>query len=268
MEPKRECLKIPAGSATITFIAIFRETVRVNLRLTLPYNTLVGVVDEDDSDCPHEMENLLTRERWTAHKGDFFFTPAGLPVAYHNRLSRKHIAVHFKLEIFPGYDVFWGQKNWISQYSPEKVQQMTEIFETRDSALRLCRFEAFALEYCIAHWPENVEEKIAGVSAISDILVYARENINAGMTVAVLAQRKGCSTEYFSRIFSALMKQSPKTFLQNELLQKSMELLLSPKLNIAEVAEKLDFSSAFYFSRFFKRRTGLTPREYRQANGF
>ncbi|MDR1370204.1 MAG: helix-turn-helix domain-containing protein, partial [Dysgonamonadaceae bacterium] len=40
-------------------------------------------------------------------------------------------------------------------------------------------------------------------------------------------------------------------------------LLQSPKLTISEIAYRLDFPNESYFSRYFKRHTGMSPRDYR-----
>jgi len=36
-------------------------------------------------------------------------------------------------------------------------------------------------------------------------------------------------------------------------------------LSIKEIAAELGFGSEFYFSRFFRRHTGMAPRDYRQS---
>jgi AraC-like DNA-binding protein len=41
-------------------------------------------------------------------------------------------------------------------------------------------------------------------------------------------------------------------------------LLADPGLSIKQVAEQMDFSSEFYFSHFFKRLKGMSPRSYRE----
>jgi YesN/AraC family two-component response regulator len=42
-------------------------------------------------------------------------------------------------------------------------------------------------------------------------------------------------------------------------------LLTTPSLSVGNVAEMLHFSDQFFFSKFFKRRTGLTPTEFRSG---
>ena len=42
-------------------------------------------------------------------------------------------------------------------------------------------------------------------------------------------------------------------------------LLLRTDYDISEIAYKLGFNELSYFSRFFKRNTGMTPIEFRQS---
>ena len=43
------------------------------------------------------------------------------------------------------------------------------------------------------------------------------------------------------------------------------EMLEQGDLKVYEIAEKLGYESAFYFSKVFKKVTGLSPREYQQS---
>jgi AraC-like DNA-binding protein len=46
-------------------------------------------------------------------------------------------------------------------------------------------------------------------------------------------------------------------------LERCYEHLQNPMLTEREIAERMQFSSAAYFSLFFKSKTGMTPSEYR-----
>jgi AraC-like DNA-binding protein len=50
-------------------------------------------------------------------------------------------------------------------------------------------------------------------------------------------------------------------------LQSAVQLMLSSDMNFSEIAELLSFSSVGYFSKFFKKRTGMTPTEYSKEYG-
>ena len=43
------------------------------------------------------------------------------------------------------------------------------------------------------------------------------------------------------------------------------EMLEQGDLKVYEIAEKLGYESSFYFSKVFKKVTGLSPREYQQS---
>ncbi len=55
-------------------------------------------------------------------------------------------------------------------------------------------------------------------------------------------------------------------YLQNYRLNRSMALLRTTGLPIAEIAEEAGFGSPQAFSRIFKNKTGHTPRSYRQRS--
>ncbi len=57
-----------------------------------------------------------------------------------------------------------------------------------------------------------------------------------------------------------------KLFLQKELAAQASRYLLGSPLSAREIAERLEFSSEYYFSNFFRRSTGTTPTAFRRAN--
>lgn len=59
--------------------------------------------------------------------------------------------------------------------------------------------------------------------------------------------------------------KSPKQLIEDQLLSEVQVLLNDLTLTVTEIAERLHFPDQSYLTRFFKRRTGMSPREYRQA---
>ena len=47
-------------------------------------------------------------------------------------------------------------------------------------------------------------------------------------------------------------------------IAKAKTMLLEQDMKIYEVADKLGFESAFYFSKVFKKVTGVSPRDFVQ----
>jgi len=57
----------------------------------------------------------------------------------------------------------------------------------------------------------------------------------------------------------------PKRLIHERLLQESKRLLLHSPLTINEIGFELGFTDPSYFSRFFRKQTGQTPRDFRQT---
>jgi two-component system response regulator YesN len=95
---------------------------------------------------------------------------------------------------------------------------------------------------------------------------YINENFNdAELNVQKLSNHLYISPSYMNLIFK---KKSGETFLKNLTsvrFEKARELLNDRSIKIAEVAEKVGYPDVSYFSYFFKKKTGISPREYRKS---
>ena len=65
-------------------------------------------------------------------------------------------------------------------------------------------------------------------------------------------------------LFFTMLHENLHSFVQRRRLEHAQMLLADPGLSIKQVAEQMNFSSEFYFSHFFKRLKGMSPRNYRE----
>lgn len=68
--------------------------------------------------------------------------------------------------------------------------------------------------------------------------------------------------DYLNRIFRKSQDQTIFQYLNAVRINRAKELLATTQMKIAEVAEQTGFSDEFYFSRSFKKATGLSPSIY------
>ena len=68
---------------------------------------------------------------------------------------------------------------------------------------------------------------------------------------------------YLAHSFTECIGQSPINYLTDRRLAACKELLISSNLSVAQVASSAGFSSQSYFSQIFRKKTGMTPRQYR-----
>jgi len=82
--------------------------------------------------------------------------------------------------------------------------------------------------------------------------------------VKELARIAGVSYSGLRTLFFAVLHENLHSFVQRRRLEHAQLLLTDPGLSIKQVAEQMNFSSEFYFSHFFKKLKGLSPRGYRE----
>lgn len=85
-------------------------------------------------------------------------------------------------------------------------------------------------------------------------------------TVAVLAAQVGMSRSPFAARFTALVGQSPMSYLKRWRLQVAAGLLRDQTLSLSNIAERVGYESTAAFSRVFKREFGAAPADYRRKD--
>ncbi|MBI3882474.1 MAG: AraC family transcriptional regulator [Verrucomicrobia bacterium] len=83
------------------------------------------------------------------------------------------------------------------------------------------------------------------------------------LRVADLAAMAGMSVSNFFRHFKAATGTSPIDWLKRERINQAKRRLLETNDSLAKIAEETGYYDQFYFSRDFKRVTGIAPSHYR-----
>lgn len=101
---------------------------------------------------------------------------------------------------------------------------------------------------------------------INTVISYIKKNIESDLSLQEISSYANVHPNYLSAAFK---KEVGKTLSQyiNELKISYIKLYLNnTNLSISEISYNFNFSHISYFSRFFKKHTGLTPKEYRNQN--
>ncbi|VXD04935.1 AraC family transcriptional regulator [Pseudomonas sp. 8Z] len=78
------------------------------------------------------------------------------------------------------------------------------------------------------------------------------------------ASQLGLSVAHLNSLCRRLAGQSGLQLIHQRLLLEAKRNLVYTSMTVAQVADSLGFSEAAYFSRFFRRMTGLSPRAFRE----
>lgn len=92
---------------------------------------------------------------------------------------------------------------------------------------------------------------------------YIKKHYTEHISIEFLAKQANLSSRQFSRLFREVYHDSPGNYLLHFRIQKAKTLLYN-KLSISETAYQCGFNDSNYFSRQFKRDTGVTPRAFRK----
>lgn len=86
---------------------------------------------------------------------------------------------------------------------------------------------------------------------------------NREIDFAALAASFGLSESGFRKKFRRVTGMPPGRYQQQIRLNRACEWLRQSNLTVSEISDRLGYDSVFYFSRLFKRKTGLSPTAYR-----
>ncbi len=100
---------------------------------------------------------------------------------------------------------------------------------------------------------------------IVSIKNYITENIEKPFRISDLCSALGYSKSYLSRIFRLQTGNSIYNFMLEEKINKSKTLIRDGNFNFTEISDKLSFDNPQYFSRVFKRATGMSPTEFKNT---
>jgi AraC-like DNA-binding protein len=87
---------------------------------------------------------------------------------------------------------------------------------------------------------------------------------DSGADLQQMARTAGMSYTSFRRLFKASTGFSPRHFQLEHQVHRAKAMLSHSALPIGELAEALGFSSVYYFSQFFKKKTGVAPLAFRK----
>lgn len=95
---------------------------------------------------------------------------------------------------------------------------------------------------------------------------YFNEHYNEDINIAEYAASRNMSTSWFIRNFKLYNKTTPLNYILSIRIANAQNLLETTKYNITEIAAIAGYDNPLYFSRLFKKQTGLSPSEYRKQN--
>ena len=97
-------------------------------------------------------------------------------------------------------------------------------------------------------------------------VTYINLNCSSPITVSELAALENLSPSRYGALFRERFGTSPMEYVINARIRASLSLLSDTNMPINEISLLVGYSDPHFFSRLFKRKMGISPREYRSAH--
>lgn len=113
---------------------------------------------------------------------------------------------------------------------------------------------------------EGKQAKNETISDIERAVHYFNENYNKPISIEQYAQEHLMSVNWFIHSFKEVMNVPPMQYIVSLRIAAAKGYLENSDKNINEISNIVGYENALYFSRLFKKHTGMTPSEYKKKN--
>lgn len=151
----------------------------------------------------------------------------------------------------------------------EKMEQIRMLLEEKPVSMEL-QVQIVLMEIWRQIY-EHVELKSASgtengrdTERIRHIMEYIQKHYAEKITLEDLAGQIHLCKSESCRLFKRYMNESMFDYLLEYRIEKSLELLRRPELDVTQVAGQVGFGNPGYYAKIFRRKMGCTPMEYRK----
>lgn len=95
---------------------------------------------------------------------------------------------------------------------------------------------------------------------------YIRQNYDRKLSLDDIAQHVYLSRSYLSSLFREESGQTLFSYINQVRVEKSKLFLMDPSVSLAEAAALCGFEDQSYFTKVFRKITGLSPKQYRDRS--
>lgn len=186
----------------------------------------------------------------------------------------EHYTVNFMLDVISVEgsiaDNLFKQNRLLTIYEDYKnfrqdlFEELCEIWSKKNSGYRM---KAMSILYNLLYdimFKQTVTEQNALYGLLKPAKEYLDMHWNETVSLPELAKMCKLSESHFRHMFLKCFGISPMRYRDNLRLLYAKDYLMREDLNVAEVAYKCGFSDFNYFSKFFKKHTGVSPSYYRE----
>jgi len=109
-------------------------------------------------------------------------------------------------------------------------------------------------------------ERNRAAEAIEKVRAYIEEHLDEDLSLVRLAGYIHFNPSYLSRLFKQESGVNLSDYIESARIERAKKLLRNDELKVHEIGLRVGYEASQSFTRFFKKATGVTPQEYRDAS--
>lgn len=153
---------------------------------------------------------------------------------------------------------------------PDLIQEMENLVEMADKAVErldndmLCEIQVEIVNSIMAEHKNEISGSAKDI--VKTAAEYVDQNYFEELTLASLSDKYNMESSYFSRMFKQETGKNLMMYIAEKRIEKAKEYMEDENINLTEIAFLIGYDDYTYFSRVFKKITGISPRVYRSNN--
>jgi two-component system response regulator YesN len=207
------------------------------------------------------MRNLIDRQ-----EPDAVFTDIQMPVMTGIELMEYICQNHpyTKVVLISGYSDFEYAKKAIQCKAFEYLLKPVTAEEMNKTLLRL---HAALQELKRSSAPDASAAGVSPQACLEYLHDYLQNHYAEEFDMDTISEQLGYHPTYLSRLFEKRYSTSPTKYQTQLRMERAKYLLLhEPEVSVRRISELTGYPDQGYFSRIFKKQTGLSPNQYRAKN--
>ena len=175
--------------------------------------------------------------------------------------------------------VRFGMMRQVVFKNNEQEMQMQKIFvkavqhalKQTDNPFRLQMVQHVMMAiFYASDKPQSISNKGDVIRTNADLLTkqfleLVKENFRKERQLKFYADELCITPRYLSRVVKECSGSSAADWIERYVVLEARALLKSTNMNIQQISDSLNFPSQTFFGKYFKRRVGMSPKEYRRV---
>ena len=101
---------------------------------------------------------------------------------------------------------------------------------------------------------------------VEKFLAFVKENYRTQRLIEFYSGKLFLTPKHLSRVIRERSGKSAGEWIEDHVMLEAMALLKSTDKTIQQISDELDFPSQSFFGKYFKRRAGISPKQYRKSS--